>query len=61
MWSMTLQAAPNALWKKGCVAYYFRHVAAVVGVRAVLFRQLVKAFCIGLLHRRAVQLEVVSP
>jgi hypothetical protein len=35
--------------------------AAVVGVRAVRFRELLKAFCIGPLHRRTVQLEVMSP
>ena len=42
------------------VTYYLRHVAAVVGVRAVRFRELLKAFCIGLLHRRAVKLELMS-
>jgi hypothetical protein len=38
------------------VACSLRHVAAVVGVRAVRFRELVKAVCIGLVHRRVLQL-----
>jgi hypothetical protein len=58
-WSIPLQAAPNPLWKNGCVLP--PHVASVVGVRAVRFHEPVKAVCIGPLHRRTVQLEVVSP
>jgi hypothetical protein len=38
----------------GTVAQFLRHVAAVVSVRAVRFRELPKAFRIGLIHRRAV-------
>jgi hypothetical protein len=42
--------------KAGCS---LGHVSAIVGVRAVLLRELVKALRIGLLHRRGV--PKVSP
>ena len=58
-WSIPLQAAPIRFGR--VVACSLRYVASVVGVRAVRFHELVKAVCIGPLHRRTVQLEVVSP
>ena len=43
------------------VACSRRHVAAVVSVCAVRFRELFKALCIGRLHRRALQLWEMFP